>query len=77
MMLLIFIQLEQNITQERYLVQGFLIPYWLNNPLTSCSLINLNFLLLQIGKFDKSIVFPLVVFKTLRSALQVYVNVAL
>ena len=39
-------------------VKGVFIPNVLHKPLGSCSLINLNFLLLQIARFVKSMIFP-------------------
>ena len=47
------------------LLNGNLRPKLLNNPLPSCSLINLDFLLPHIVHFNNSIVLPLLVFETL------------
>ena len=46
------------------LLKGVLIPNWLNNLLTSCSLIKLDFLLLHTAYLSKNIIFPLLVFET-------------
>ena len=51
--------------------EGVLIPNLLNNPVAYCSLINLDFLILHTAHFDKTIVFPLLVFKTFRFILSV------
>ena len=52
---------------------GVLIPYCLNSPLTSCSLVNLEFLLLHTTHFDKSIVLLFLAFRTLWFLLSVSV----
>ena len=44
---------------------GVLIPNCLNSPLTSCSPVNLEFLLLHTAHFDKSIVLRFLAFMTL------------
>ena len=46
------------------LFQRSLIPNLLINPLASCSSKNLDSLLLQTAYFDKSIIFPLLIFET-------------
>ena len=46
------------------LLKGFLITNWLNSPLASCSLTNLDVLLIHTAHFDRSIVFALLVFET-------------
>ena len=42
-----------------------ILPILLSSPVASCSLINLDFLLLQTAQFDESISFPYFVFSTL------------
>ena len=42
-----------------------ILPVLLSSPVASCSLINLDFLLLQTAQFDESISFPYFVFSTL------------
>ena len=54
------------------LLSGVLIPKLLNNPLASCSLINIDFLLPYIAHFDKSIVLLLLVFETLEFMFSVF-----
>ena len=46
------------------LLKGVLIPNLLNNPLASCLLINLDFLLPHIAHFDNIIILPLLVLET-------------
>ena len=46
------------------LLNGVLIPNLLNNPLASCLLINLEFLLPHIAHFDNIISLPLLVLET-------------
>ena len=43
------------------LLKGVLIPNLLNNPFASCLLINLDFLILHIARFDNIIILPLLV----------------
>ena len=49
-----------------------IFPILLSSPFTSCSLINLGFLLLQTAQFDESISFPFFVFSTLGFLLSVF-----
>ena len=46
------------------LLKGVLIPNLLNNPIASCFLINLDFLLPHIAHFDYIIILPLLVLET-------------
>ena len=48
------------------------MPKLFNNQLASCSLIDLDFLLLQTVQFDKSTIFPMFVFTTFRFLLSVF-----
>ena len=43
------------------LLNGFLIPNWLNNPETSCSLMNLDFLYSHTALSNNSMIFPFLV----------------
>ena len=47
------------------LVNDVLLPKLLNDPLSFCSLINLDFLLNHAAQFDNDHALPLLVFKTL------------
>ena len=49
-----------------------LIPMLLNNPFTSCSLINFDFLAPHTAHFDYIIVLPLLVFETTGLVLSVF-----
>ena len=51
-------------TKEALLLQGVVIPKLLNNPLGSCSLKNLDFLLTHTSHFDISIILPFFVLTT-------------
>ena len=55
---------EQNISQYWILLKGVLRPKLLNVPLASCFLTNLGFLQPYISHLDRSIILPLLVFKT-------------
>ena len=46
------------------MLQDVLVLNWLNSLLASCSLIDLDFLLLHTAHFDRSIILPLFVFET-------------
>lgn len=72
LMLFIFIHFKQISPNNGILLKEVLIPNWLKNPLTSCSLINFYFLLLHAERFDKSIIFSLLVFETLGCLLSVF-----
>ena len=50
---------------------NFISVNLINNPLASCSLINLEFLLPQISQFDESIILLLFIFSTFDSLLSV------
>ena len=54
------------------LLKGVLIPNLLNNPFASCFLINLDFLLPHIARFDNVINLPLLALETCGSLLFVY-----
>ena len=54
------------------LVKGVFNPRLLNNPLASCSLTNLEFLLSDTAHFDKSINLPLFFFATVEFLLSVF-----
>ena len=54
------------------LLDDVLKPKLLNIPLTSCFLINLDFLLPHIAHSDSNIVFPLLAFKTLGCMFSVF-----
>ena len=53
------IALKKHCLIKELLLNGVLIPKLLNNPSTSCFLINFDFLLLNIVPFDNIIVLPL------------------
>ena len=59
------------------LLKGVFIPKLLNNLLTSCSLINFNFLLSHTLHFDKSIILPFLVYATFEFLLSVFFFYAL
>ena len=56
------------------LLKGVLILNLLNNPLGSCSLINLDFSLLHVGHSDKCTILLLLVFKTFEFMLFVSIS---
>ena len=56
------------------LLKGVLILNLLNNPLGSCSLINLDFSLLNVEHSDKCTILLLLVFKTFRFMLFVSIS---
>ena len=65
-------QIKQRGPTKRNLLKCFFITKLLNNPLASCSLINLNFLLSHTAHFDKSIILPFFVFTTFRFLFSVF-----
>ena len=52
-------------SKDEILLNGVLITKLVNNPLSSCSLKSLEFLLQHIAHFDNSTALPLLVFKIL------------
>ena len=54
------------------LLNGILRPKLLNIPIGSCSVINLDFLLLHTAHFDSNIVLPFFVFNAFESTFYVF-----
>lgn len=71
-MFFIFTHLNKKSPNNGILLIKVLILNWLDNPLASCSLINLDFFVLHAAHFKESIAFVFLVFDTSVSLLSVF-----